>query len=58
MANLPLFFCGKKRIQELEAINRDISEKAADLRIKLIAAKVKIALLKREQANAERANKK
>ena len=48
MAKLPSFFWDKKRIQELEARNRELTEQAADLRIKLIAAKVKIALLKRE----------
>jgi len=49
MAKLPSFFSYRKRIQELEAVNRDLSEQAASLRIKLIAANVKIALLKRER---------
>lgn len=49
MAKRSLFFCGRQRIRELEALNQELSEQAADLRIKLIAAKVKIALLKKEQ---------
>lgn len=47
MAKLPSLF-SSKRIQELEALNKELTQQAADLRIKLIAAKVKIALLKRE----------
>lgn len=49
MVKLPGFFSYKKRIQALEAANRELSEQADALRIKLIAAKVKIALLKKER---------
>lgn len=39
---------GRRKIRDLEAANRDLSERIATLRIKLIAANVKIALLQKK----------
>ena len=47
-----IFFSGKRRVRELEDLNRELSQTIATLRIKLIAANVKIALLKKAQGKS------